>query len=253
MSLREITMPFTTHRPILYTMLFAIFVWSLTACGGPHTSSGADLDSTEPQGEEVANETPEDTPTEETNGDSSETSPDDASQAEVDELADDATEEPGDASSGQSEDDATDEPIGEPTEPEEPTDDSPTPPQDLDTDPETELDDSDDPNPSDDGSPAPGEPQAEDVLCTGNILIAAPEDMQEYENCTEIDGTLTIASPQLLHFNFPYLTRIYGDLIIDGTGVLLTLEGLSALNEVNGDIRITNNLVLTELKGLEGM
>jgi len=96
-------------------------------------------------------------------------------------------------------------------------------------------------------------PPAGGVLCTGDILIDSPDDLQFYENCTEIAGSLTIASPTLVDFTLAYLFDIHQDLIIENNDVLTSTQGLSALTHVGGDIIINNNMAMTSLHGLEGL
>ena len=104
-----------------------------------------------------------------------------------------------------------------------------------------------------DETPEESLPPSGNVICTGNILISSPSDMQYYENCTEIDGNLTIDCPELIHFDFAYLTAIHGNLTIQNGNGFFTLGAFGVLNHVAGDITISNNPSLIQIEGLANL
>ncbi|MFC2106889.1 T9SS type A sorting domain-containing protein [Bacteroidota bacterium] len=72
-----------------------------------------------------------------------------------------------------------------------------------------------------------------------------------YPNCTEIEGQVVISGPDIYYLTgFNNITRILGDLYIEGNDNLNNLGGLNYLDYIGGSFNIQYNNSLTSVDGL---
>ncbi len=75
-----------------------------------------------------------------------------------------------------------------------------------------------------------------------------------YPNCNEIEGDMTINGNDITSLNgLSFLTSIGGDLFIHGNNVLPSLTGLENLTSISSDLWIFNNTILSGLGGLNNI
>lgn len=75
-----------------------------------------------------------------------------------------------------------------------------------------------------------------------------------YPGCTEIQGDLEIAGPDITNFNgLNPLTSIGGTLVFINNSSLTSLSGLENLSNIGGNLEVDDNNALTNLSGLEGL
>ncbi len=75
-----------------------------------------------------------------------------------------------------------------------------------------------------------------------------------YSNCTELQGYVWIASPDILNFNgLNNINSIGGYLWIYENSNLSDLTGLNNINSIGGNLIIKENHSLNHLTGLEGL
>jgi len=226
-------MSFNLRPTMIASLLFTCLIWLLAGCGTSTMPSGSSLPSG-PHGAEVPVE-----------NDADEATNNDANPATDEEVVDETQDPaPDETDNG---DDIPSDPVPDDTDnnDEEPEDDTTESPGGNQTIPA-------------DTTPAEDEEEEEEetsepvdgVLCTGNIVIDSPDDLQYYENCTEIAGSLTIDCPELTDFNFAYLVRIQDNLTVQNSNSLFTMSGFGVLNHVGGDITITNNPGMIYIGGL---
>jgi len=90
------------------------------------------------------------------------------------------------------------------------------------------------------------------------IIFVSQEQINNFQNnypgCTEIEGYVWIDGNDIVDLNgLNVITKIYGELKIQGNDVLTSLLGLDNLTSVGGDLYIKWNFILPDLTGLGGL
>ncbi|MCP4677429.1 MAG: hypothetical protein GY854_18320 [Deltaproteobacteria bacterium] len=87
----------------------------------------------------------------------------------------------------------------------------------------------------------------------GSYTIANSQDLEKIRSFKEITGNLTVSAAGLSALKLPNLTTIGGDLIVDKSDDLTSLEGLSNLTRIGGNFHLIKNASLEEVVGLENL
>ena len=91
------------------------------------------------------------------------------------------------------------------------------------------------------------------VLESGNIsyLIISGEDITDLSALKFASiGSLIIRNTNVLDLSLPNLTSVQEELRIEGNSKLIKISDLSKLKEINGELVINNNVLLTDISGL---
>ena len=230
-------MSYKLRPTMISTLLFACLTWFLASCGTSTMPSSTSIPGG-PHGTEVPTQENETEPTPNAEDDT-------PVDEEVDEEVVDENPAP-ENDETENNDDIPSDPVPEDTDNnDEEQDDTTEIPGGNTTAPE-------DTTPDEDTDEEPAQPQS-GIVCTGDILIDSPDDMQYYENCTEIDGNLTIDCPDLFDFTFAYLTTIQGNLTVQNSNSLFTINGFDVLAYVGGSVDINNNPGMIYIEGLASL
>ena len=90
-------------------------------------------------------------------------------------------------------------------------------------------------------------------LESGNIsyLIISGEDITDLSALKFASiGSLIIRNTNVLDLSLPNLTSVQEELRIEGNSKLIKISDLSKLKEINGELVINNNVLLTDISGL---
>ena len=88
---------------------------------------------------------------------------------------------------------------------------------------------------------------------SGNIsyLIISGEDITDLSALKFASiGSLIIRNTNVLDLSLPNLTSVQEELRIEGNSKLIKISDLSKLKEINGELVINNNVLLTDISGL---